>query len=311
MKSAYMIRRLMIIFMALSLSLTSVACGSGDEKQASQGQNQATPTSVQSPTISNNTNQTPIAEGKYPVQQATYNDANGEYSLMLLNTPAGTPPVYRSTKLQMARLTDEEVKAGEKTYFKSEKGEVSLHMPEDFKVEYVHNVTQSQTNPQTGQKETVVVKQESSFWKPFAGAVAGQVAGQVISNMFFRPQYYMPPQYNSGGMQGYGGYGNNYGQAVQSYQTRYNTQPPAVVNRTTLRTTGRLNNNDNFNRTNTNPNRTVERTRSTGSGFGSSTLRQSDRSRSTVRPSGGSSRSFGSGGRSRSRSSSGFGSRRR
>jgi hypothetical protein len=307
MKSAYMLRRLMIIFMALTLSLTSVACG-GDEK-STQGQDRSGSTSVQKPSVSNNTNQTPIADGKYPVQQATYNDADGEYTLMLLNTPAGTPPVYRSTKLQMARLTDEEIKAGEKTYFKSEKGEVSLHMPEDFKVEYVHNVTQAQTNPQTGQKESVVVRQESSFWKPFAGAVAGQVAGQVISNMFFRPQYYMPPQYNSGGMQGYGGYGNNYGQAVQSYQTRYNTQPPAVVNRTTLRTTGRLNNN-NFNRNN-NTNRSVERTRSTGSGFGSSTLRQSDRSRPTVRPSGGSSRSFGSGGRSRSRSGSGFGSRRR
>ncbi|MCY7367769.1 MAG: hypothetical protein LH474_06410 [Chamaesiphon sp.] len=291
--------------MALTLSLTSVACGSGVENRSSQGQNQS---SAQKSNVSNNTNQKPITDGKYPVQQATYNDADGEYTLMLLNTPAGTPPVYRSTKLQMARLTDEEIKAGEKTFLKSENGQVSLHMPEDFKVEYVHNVTQSQTNPQTGQKESVVVRQESSFWKPFAGAVAGQVAGQVISNMFFRPQYYMPPQYNSGGMQGYGGYGNNYGQAVQSYQTRYNTQPPAVVNRTTLRTTGRLNNNNNFNRTNNNPSRT-ERTRSTGSGFGSSTLRQSDRSRPTVRPSGGSSRSFGSGGRSRS--SSGFGSRRR
>jgi hypothetical protein len=310
MKSAYMLRRLMIIFMALTLSLTSVACGSGNEDRSSQGQTQTTPTSAQSPAVSNNTNQKPIAEGKYPVQQATYSDANGEYSLMLLNTPAGTPPLYRSTNLQMARLTDEEVKAGEKTYFKSAKGQVSLHMPEDFKIEYVHNVTQSQTNPQTGQRESVVVRQESSFWKPFAGAVAGQVAGQVISNMFFRPQYYMPPVYSAGGMQGYGGYGNNYGQAVQSYQTRYNTQPPAVVNRTTLRTTGRLNNNDNFNRTNNNTNRSIDRTRSTGSGFGSSTLRQSDRSRPTVRPSGGSSRSFGSGGRSRSRSS-GFGSRRR
>jgi hypothetical protein len=309
MKSAYMLRRLMIIFMALTLSITSVACGSRNEDRSSQGQNNQPTTSIQSPTISNNTTQKPIADGKYPVQQATYNDANGEYTLMLLNTPAGTPPVYRSTNLQMARLTDEEVKASEKTYFKSEKGQVSLHMPEDFKIEYVHNVTQSQTNPQTGQKETVVVKQESSFWKPFAGAVAGQVAGQVISNMFFRPQYYVPPVYSNGGMQGYGGYGNNYGQAVQSYQTRYNSPPPAVTNRTTLRTTGRLNNNSNFNRTNTNTNRSIERNRATGSGFGSSTLRQSDRSRSTIRrPSGGSSRSFGSG---RSRSSSGFGSRRR
>jgi hypothetical protein len=309
MKSAYMLRRLVIIFMALTLSVTSVACGSGNADRSSQGQQI---TATQSPTVSNNTNQKSIADGKYPVQQATYNDANGEYTLMLLNTPAGTPPVYRTTNLQMARLTDEEVKASEKTYFKSENGQVSIHMPEDFKIEYVHNVTQAQTNPQTGQKETVVVRQESSFWKPFAGAVAGQVAGQVISNMFFRPQYYVPPVYSSFGMQGYGGYGNNYGQAVQSYQTRYNSQPPAVVNRTTLRTTGRLNNynnnSSNYNRTNPNTNRTTERNRATGSGFGSSNLRRSNNQYNS-RPSGGSSRSFGSGGRSRS--SSGFGSRRR
>ncbi len=313
MKSAYMLRRLVIIFMALTLSVTSVACGSGNTEQSAQTKDRPSSTAVQSPAVSNNTSQKSIAEGKYPVQQATYNDANGEYTLMLLNTPAGTPPVYRTTNLQMARLTDEEVKASEKTYFKSEKGQVSLHMPEDFKIEYVHNVTQAQTNSQTGQKETVVVKQESSFWRPFAGSVAGSLAGQAIGNMLFRPQYYVPPVYSSGGMQGYGGYGNNYGQAVQSYQTRYNTQPPAVVNRTTLRTTGRLNNNStNFNRTNTNTNtnRGVERTRSTGSGFGSSTLRQSNRSTyNNNRSTGGSSRSFGSGGRSRS--SSGFGSRRR
>jgi hypothetical protein len=307
MKSAYMLRRLVIIFMALTLSVTSVACGSGNENRSSQGKDGQSTTSSQSPAVSNNTNQKSIADGKYPVQQATYNDANGEYTLMLLNTPAGTPPVYRSTNLQMARLTDEEVKASEKTYFKSANGQVSLHMPADFKIEYVHNVTQTQTNAQTGQKETVVVKQESSFWTPFAGAVAGQVAGQVISNMFFRPQYYVPPVYSSGGMQGYGGYGNNYGQAVQNYQTRYNSTPAAVTNRTTLRTTGRLNNN-NFNPNSTNTNRTTERTRSTGSGFGGSTLRQSDGSKFNTRPSGGSSRSFGSG---RSRSSSGFGSRRR
>lgn len=304
MKSAYMLRRLVIIFMALTLSITSVACGSGNENRSTQGQDRQSNTA-----ISNNTNQKPIADGKYPVQQATYNDANGEYSLMLLNTPAGTPPVYRSTNLQMARLTDEEVKASEKAYFKSEKGQVSLHVPEDFKIEYVHNVTQAQTNPQTGQQENVVVKRESSFWTPFAGSVAGSLAGQAIGSMLFRPQYYVPPVYNSGGLRGYGGYGSNYGQAVQGYQTRYNSPPPAVVNRTTLRTTGRLNNNNNFNRTNSNPNRTIERNRGTGSGFGGSTLRQSDRSRPTVRPSGGSSRSFGSGGRSRS--GAGFGSRRR
>ncbi len=305
MKSAYMLRRLVVIFMALTLSFTTVACG-GNEEQSNQGRNRESPTSAQNPAVSNNTDQKPIAPGKYPVQQATYNDANGEYSLMLLDTPAGSPPMYRTTKLQMARLTDEEVKANQKTYLKSENGQVSLHLPEDYKIEYVHNVTQSQTNPQTGQKETVVVKQESSFWKPFAGAVAGQVAGQVISNMLFRPQYYMPPVYNQGGMNGYGGYGNNYGQAVQSYQTRYNSPPPAVTNRTTLRTTGRLNNSNNFGNANrTFPSRVENRNRATGSGFGSSNLRPSDNRTRTVRPSGGSSRSFGSGGRSRSFGSGG------
>jgi uncharacterized membrane protein YgcG len=300
MKSAYMFRRLVIIFMALTLSFTSVACGGGQDR-AAQNQTQ------QSPTVTNNTKQTPLAAGKYPVQQATYNDANGEYNLMLLNTPPGTPAMYRTTNLQMARLTDEEVKANEKSYLKSENGQVSLHLPEDYKIEYVHNVTETQTNPQTGQKESVVVRQESSFWKPFAGAVAGQVAGQVISNMLFRPHYYVPPVYNSGGMNGYGGFGTNYGQAVQSYQTRYNSPPPAVVNRQTLRTTGRLNNS--FDRPSVNTNRSIDRNRATGSGFGTSNLRQSG-SRSTVRPSGGSSRSFGSGGRSSSRSSFGSGRRR-
>jgi hypothetical protein len=316
MKSAYMLRRLVIIFMALTLSFTSVACGSSNENRSTQGQDRQSTSAVQTPTVSNNTNQAPIASGKYPVQQATYNDANGEYTLMLLNTPAGSSPTYRTTNLQMARLTDEEVKAKETAYFKSDNGQVSLHIPEDFKIEYVHNVTQTQSNPQTGEKQTVVVKQESSFWKPFAGAVAGQVAGQVISNMLFRPQYYVPPVYSSGGMNGYGGYGNSYPQAVRVYQTNYKTYPPAEVNRTTLRTTGRLNNSNNsFNRNNTGTNRTIDRTRSTGSGFGSSNLRQSGRS-TYSRPSGGSSRSFGSGGRSRSsfgssRSSGGFGSRRR
>ncbi len=304
MKSAYMLRRLVIIFMALTLSVTSVACGSDSGNRTVQGQGN---TAIQNPAVSNNTNQKPIADGKYPVQQATYNDANGEYTLMLLNTPAGTPPVYRSTNLQMARLTDEEVKANEKAYFKSENGQVSLHMPEDFKIEYVHNVTQNQTNPQTGQQEKVVVKQESSFWTPFAGSVAGSLAGQAIGSMLFRPQYYVPPVYSSGGLFGHGGYGNNYGQAVQSYQTRYNSPPPAVVNRSTLRTTGRLNNYNN--NSNSNTNRSIDRNRATGSGFGSSNLRRSNGSQYNSRPSGGSSRSFGSDGRSRS--SSGFGSRRR
>jgi len=74
------------------------------------------------------------------VQQATFNDADGEYSLILLNTPAGTP-TFRTTNLQMARLTDEEIKAGQKSYLKVENGQPALYLTEDFKIEYVHAVT--------------------------------------------------------------------------------------------------------------------------------------------------------------------------
>jgi len=70
---------------------------------------------------------------------------------MLLNTPAGTP-TFRTTNLQMARLTDEESRPVKEL---SEGGERTAGaLPkEDFKIEYVHAVTGAQTNPQTGQQE--------------------------------------------------------------------------------------------------------------------------------------------------------------
>ena len=39
----------------------------------------------------------------------------------------------------MARLTDDEIKAGKKTYLKVENSQPVLYMTEDFKLEYVHN----------------------------------------------------------------------------------------------------------------------------------------------------------------------------
>ncbi|OBQ32351.1 MAG: hypothetical protein AN487_22530, partial [Anabaena sp. CRKS33] len=178
-------------------------------------------------------------------------------------------------------------------------------LTEDFKLEYVHNVTETKTNPQTGQKETVIVRQESNFWTPFAASLAGNVAGQAIGSMLFRPQYYVPPIYQPGGvMTGYGGYGSSYDSAVANYRSRYNEPPAAVRNRTTFRTTGNIRNSSSG-RATTNNNPTG---RASGSGFGGSNLRPSDNSSSTQRNSGS---SFGSGGRSSSRRSSGFGSRRR
>ncbi len=294
------LRKITVLFLALTLCFTTVACGGGEQKQVSQTRN-----------VSQNTPATRISDGQYPVQQATFNDADGEYTLFLLNTPAGTPPSYKNKELQMARLTDEQIKAGEKSYLKVENGQPSLYLTPDFKIEYVHNVTETRTNA-NGQQQTVVVRRENGFWAPFAGSVAGAVAGQAVGNLLFRPRYYVPPLYQPGVsvFNGYGGYGNSYGEAFGNYRTRYN-QPSAVEqNRTTFRTTGQirrpLTSQPDFS---TAP-RTNSGSRSSGSGFGSSNLRPSGQSGTVQRRP---SSSFGSGGRSSAprRSSSGFGSRRR
>lgn len=282
-----MLRKFLILSMALTLIWTSAGCGNPDTDQA----NARSQSTQSTRTVA----QTRLSDGDYPVQQATYNDDGGEYNVMVLNTKPGESSTFRATNLQMARLTEQEVAAGKKSYLKVEKGQPSLYLTEDFKIEYVHNVTETQNNPQTGRQETVVVRQESNFWTPFAGALAGQAIGSLL----FRPQYYVPPLYQPGiPLAGYGGYGSSYNQAVSSYQTRYQA-PPAAVRNTQLRTTGQLRS----------PSSSAARTRSTGqfdrstgAGYGNSTLRRSDRPSSSYRTP---SRSFGSSG---SRS---FGSSRR
>ncbi|MBR8828883.1 MAG: hypothetical protein DSM107014_13445 [Gomphosphaeria aponina SAG 52.96 = DSM 107014] len=282
-----MLRKLIALFISLSLCLTTVACGSSTPNTSQTNVDNNTPP----PSIN-------LSEGKYPVQQATYDDGNGEYSLMLLNTPPGSPPVLRTTDLQMARITDEEINDGEKTYLEVTGSQKVMHLTEDFKIEYVHNVTETQTNPQTGQQETIVVRRESNFWTPFAGALAGQALGSLL----FRPQYYVPPVYQPGGvLTGYGGSGSSYNGAVEQYQSRYNSPPPAITNRQTLRTTGSLRNTTT---TTTTRQTTPNTSKSTGSGYGSSNLRQSGNSSSGSRQP-----SFGSS--SPSRAKSGFGSSRR
>ncbi len=287
-----MLRRILVVFMSLSLCWTAIACGSTTVNQPQQ-------------TFKNNVASVPnsISDGKYPIQQATYDDATGEYSLMLLNTPSGTPPILQTANIQMARLSDEEIAQGEKSYLKVDNNQPVMYITEDFKIEYVHNVTETQTNPQTGRTETVVVRRESNFWTPFAGALAGQAIGSLL----FRPQYYVPPVYQPGGvLTGYGGYGSSYSQAVDRYQDRYKAPPAAVKNRQTLRTTGSVRS------TRTSDRLTKPRTgsnRATGSGVGSSTLRSSGKTRvkSSPRSSFGSSRG-GFGSRSSGIRTRGFGS---
>lgn len=274
-------RQLIIFSMILTLGFSAVACSiPTDDPYAAPPQTpKSTPAQVQSR----------LADGQYPVQQVTYDDATGEYSVFLLNTAPGDSSIFRTANLPMARLTDEEIANGETSYLKVEQGQPSLHLSEDFRIEYVHNVTETITDPQTGQSETIIVERQTGFWTPFAGALAGQALGSLL----FTPHYYVPPVYQPGVvLRGYGGYGRTYNQAVERYQTRYQAPPAEVRNRQTLRTSGRLRS--------TSPDRSgIRRTppsgdRSSGSGYGSRTLQRRDRSnpsRTYRRPSFGSGRS--------------------
>lgn len=285
------IRKLTIVVLAVSLCLTTVACGGSDQ--------------TTSPTrnVSRSAATTKLSDGQYQVQQATYDDATGEYTLFLLNSK---PPTFTTENVQMARLTDDEIKEGKKSYLKVENAQPILYLTEDFKIEYIHNVTENRTNPQTGQQETVIVRRENGFWAPFAGALAGQAIGSLL----FRPQYYLPPVYQPGQiLTGYGSYGRSYDQAVSNYRSRYNAPPASVRNRTAFRSTGTIRRSSPGSSTfrRTTPRSTTNRP--SGSGFGSSTLRPSGRSGSVRRTPGGS--SFGSGRSSAPRRTTGFGRRRR
>lgn len=284
-----LLRRTLIAVMIVTLSWTTVACGGNQSQQRSQP-------------IQNNTTQTnaqrSLPDGKYELQQASYDDVSGDYRLFLFNA---NPPVLERDNIKMARLTPEEEENGQKSYLLVENGEYSLHLAEDFRIEYIHGVAETRTNPDTGQQERVIVRRESNFWAPFAGALAGQ----AIGSMLFQPQYYVPPVYRSGTsvLTGYGGYGSTYSQAVDRYQDRYQSSPPSVQNkRATVRTTGSVNRSTS---TDTNT-RTRNNTsgRSTGSGVGSNTLKNNNNrnsSKTRTRKSRGSSFGTGSGSRSRSR----------
>lgn len=292
-----MFKRIFAILLSILLCFNTIACNSPNSQAINN-----------SSTLNNNTNiaKNNIASGKYPVQQATFNDIDGEYTLMLLNTPPGSSPVFRTTNLQMARLTDEEIKEGQTTYAEINGNEAIMHLTEDFRIEYIHNETQTVTNPDTGKPETVIVRQESNFWTPFAGALAGQALG----NLLFSPRYYVPPIYSGGNLSGFGGYGNTYNQAVESYRSNYNSMPAVEKNRQSFRSTGTIKNSsgNTINKVNSNSNK------ATGSGVGSSNLKNNGNSSKYRQPS---KNSFGSNKSSSyrsttpSRRSSGFGSRGR
>jgi hypothetical protein len=201
----------------------------------------------------------PLPKGTYPVQSVGYDDASGSFEIFLLGAPEGHKPLFRHTEVQMARLTDEAIAAGKKSELEvTEDGKNVLRLTPEFQITYVHNQTEEHVDPATGQRETVIVAQQTTHWSPFLSAMTGA----MIGNMLFAPRYYYPPPYVAGGMQGYGGVGESKAVAAQSYAQRYGAEPkPAKLSRTGM-TPRRVN---------------PGSLRSSGSGAGSSRLKTGSR----------------------------------
>lgn len=269
-------RKLSASLMALTLVWATVACSVPADYSTPQS-----PPPTQETTVPNASSSLP--DGVYPVQQATYDDSTGEYSLIVFNTPP-EQSMFRSGNLPLAQLTNEEISGGKSSELRVENGQPALYLTPDFRIEYVHNVTETQVNPQTGQEEVVIVRQEPSFWTPFAGALAGQAIGSLL----FRPQYYVPPIYQPGViLTGYGGYGRSYNDAVSRYRSRYNA-PPAEYRNRQFRASGRLRSTVGASRTpgfGTAPR--INTNRPSGGGIGNSNLRRSTRQTERARPSDG------------------------
>jgi hypothetical protein len=198
----------------------------------------------------------PLAAGSYEVQSISYDDADGAYRVFLVNPPPGAKPIFVAVDLPMARLTDDDIKAGRATarLDVDQPGPVVpaegaapvavegaaapaadavvapapaggpvvagpvVRLPQDFAVQYTHNVVEERGGQQ------VVVRQESSTWSPYMGVRTGTMVG----NMLFGPRYYYPPPYMAGGMSGVGGAGLSRQAAASSYTQQHGKAPQSA-----------------------------------------------------------------------------------
>ncbi|NER23606.1 MAG: hypothetical protein F6J96_23475 [Symploca sp. SIO1C2] len=254
-----------------------------------------------------------LANGNYPLKQATYNDANGQYSLFLFNA---TPPVFSTTKLKMMPLTAAETKTGKQSYLQMQNNQAILHLSPDFQIEYIHAVTE-----QINGAENVIVRQESTYWEPFDNDNELEID---IDFDYHQPYYYVPPVYQQGVVLGRGYHAPTYQEAVAKYEQNHKTQPPAVKNNQ-LRTSGELRKstatktkpttNNKTTTTTTKPTTSHKSTttksaplssgtKATGSGYSNSNLKKSSQTKQKTKASKKSSSSFGSNKSSSRKSSS-------
>ena len=299
-------RKLTPIVLGLALCWTTVGCESNTYQ--SSGQQRAN-------TVSTRAN---LGNGSYPLKQATYNDANGQYTLFLFNA---TPPVFSTSNLQMMPLTEAEIKGGQQSYLQMQNNQAILHLSQDFQIEYIHAVTQ-----QVNGAETIIVREESTYWEPFDDDNELEIE---IDFDHHRPHYYVPPPYHAGTVLTKGYYAPTYQEAVAKYEQNHKTQPPAAKNNQ-LRTSGVLRKStdnkstagktqpitdnkstagktqpitDNKSTTTTTK-PSSSNTKATGSGYSSSNLKKSSKAKPKSSSSKKSSSSFGSSKRSSSKSSS-------
>ncbi|NER92373.1 MAG: hypothetical protein F6J86_00645 [Symploca sp. SIO1B1] len=254
-----------------------------------------------------------LANGNYPLKQATYNDANGQYSLFLFNA---TPPVFSTINLQMMPLTAAEIKTGKQSYLQMKNNQAILHLSPDFQIEYIHAVTE-----QINGAENVIVRRESTYWEPFDNDNELEID---IDFDYHQPYYYVPPVYQQGVVLGRGYHAPTYQEAVAKYEQNHKTQPPAVKNNQ-LRTSGELRKstatktkpttNNKTTTTTTKPTTSHKSTttksaplssgtKATGSGYSNSNLKKSSQTKQKTKASKKSSSSFGSNKSSSRKSSS-------
>jgi hypothetical protein len=162
-----------------------------------------------------------LPSGTYNVQSVQYDDGTGDYRVFLLDAPAGSRPVFESDDVKMARLDDAALAAGGKSTLTMDGEAATLNLTPDFQIAYVHNVTEESVDPVTGARGVTVVRQEQSFWTPFAAAMAGN----MVANALFAPHYVYPPMYAAGGLRGVGSYGTSRAAALDSYRTTHGTLP--------------------------------------------------------------------------------------
>ena len=199
---------------ALSLVPLAACLGPAPEPESAQLQ-PATPVQESAP----------LPPGSYGIQSISYDDADGAYRVFLIDPPAARPSAFTTTGLRLARLTDEELAAGQQARLDVDADGPVAKLPPEFGIQYTHNVVETAPTGPGGEPQTVVVRQESSTWSPFYG----MVAGMALSNLLFSPMYYYPPPYMRGSpLTGFGGAGPSRLDAQRSFTQRHGTLPQSA-----------------------------------------------------------------------------------